>query len=163
MAHEEYVFAQKGQVTVSYAPESTTTPGTAGTYATIGCISGDVVVNDGRDEQTISIDDWCSGEAAGLVTATDGDRNVTVAMTLQMILSDESFKQLREDYNQTDKPGFLKIVAVDKKALATTYTNEFLVRITSFPRTFRGSDTAQVALNFRVNGIIADTLVTATS
>lgn len=153
----DYTFASKQQVTVKVAFTEPTLPASPVdvAYVFAGCISGDVSINDSSAEQMTELANWCQAQGVGLVTSTEGDRDMSISFTLEVLVANASFDNLLKSRQLRNDPTWWIIERTD--GIGTTkWTQAFKCRITQFDATDREDGTSQVAVTLRVNEVLED-------
>lgn len=159
----KFTFMRQGHVFIGVADAASTA---AADPDSIGCVSGAFTVNDSyASDAATPFENWCEqiaaeGGEAGLAQVTLGDRTIEFSATLEMDLSDTTFRQERTAYTQRTPRQFTitwSNVDGDEQTLVVNGV------YTAWPTTVRdgegGAGTTQVTLSFHANEVITDEIV----
>lgn len=151
-----YVYARRGMVAVEY----TVTPGQGASYASIGCLSGDLTIPRSKSPGTSELDNWCVTQEGDVQQVELGALVIEPTFTVEMDLADEAYAALNDAFNSGDDVG-IKIVATDTDG--NSHTLEYVGKITNHDLNFRGAAgaTSQVNFTYHVNEIVNDTVTPA--
>ena len=162
MTEKDYIRVEDGNVVISGALPSTADADVAGTYASLGCIIGDVTISDGKEPITVSASNWCSAGQAILNQVRKGNRTVSISMTLEMDITDTATLAALTTYKSDTDAGskyFIRDVASTNNDTPETLTNEYAGIFTQFDRTYLQAGTARFAVTYNVNTIVQDNVV----
>lgn len=148
MANEQYVLVEKGGVTVEYSQDGNT-------YTTLGCLKGTLTINDAVAVVEDQVDNWCTAVVIALATASQGNRTISLAGTLELIPSDTTTWTAHQDY-EDGNTGYVKITATDEEGSPTSRVFEYSGIWTQFNKQFNQTGTSDMPFAFRVNDIIQD-------
>jgi hypothetical protein len=155
-ALNDYTRVREDQVLVEYAPP-TGPGGTAGEYASVGCLEGDFSIDFGTAVIEDDITNWCTvaAEVEALASAQPGSSTITLSGTLVMLLGDEGYAQARDDAKNR-VTGFWRITATDGNTPPNQQIDNFRGFFTQFNQQFRQDGVSVAPFTVRVVERLAD-------
>lgn len=145
----DYTRVRNGDVLVEYAsPDSENQPGA---FASVGCLEGDFNVSRATEAVETDITNWCTiGQGAeALAAASPGDTTIQISGTLVMILSDEGYRQARDDA-ENRITGFWRITASDGNVAPEQIVDTYRGFYTQFDDQHRQDQTSVNPFTVRV-------------
>lgn len=147
----EYTRVAEAHVLVEYAQDDAGSPGA---FASVGCLKGDLTVSNAVEERTDDIQNWCTvGAAAVLATATPGDSTRTISGTLEILLGDAGWANVKADADD-GATGYFRVTwsngaTPTPDSLVETFEGFF----TQFDMVARQEGTSDTPFTFRVNAV----------
>lgn len=148
-----YVYARKGQVDVEYTTTIVAGLPTAGTYATVGCLSGDLVIPRSKSPGSTELDNWCVSQQGGVQQVELGALVIEPTFTVEMDLDSAAFAALNTAFSGRADVA-LRVTATDG---TNTIVFEYVGKITNHDLQYRGGAgaTSQVNFTYHVNSIVS--------